>query len=575
VGYQIVYNGQTYKIGYTNQQYSVVTNGGYTVVPVIDLSSYLKIQNVFAGTGIGVNYSVTGVTISNLGTGTITGATNGLSVAGKKIKLGGALTGNTNVNLNSGNLNLTGGTFFLKNTGLQIQNSTGATIVNVDKSSGEFRLFSKSTMSTASRALTVLLPNGATGSTISNIGTQNWYMYNTSSTAIGSLGYTTPGGVGSGIVFFNPAATQRYDITNNVANNVLNIYNAITPTATKVSIGVGTAGNPTATLQVRGGSQSNEALRIESSGGTATLQVLGNGTSTHTGQLNVIGTGSNPTLKTVGAGTTTNYSRRSFQSDGTTEIYSLQDSGLFAHTTTIQGSSIGGSWTATANDQSNLNFGGTFTSQNVVSGNVKAYQFTPTINKNASNPSSQVLTALFLNPIFGNASNTTTQLLRIANSNIDRVVIDGAGNLSVNTNNLNNPILSLQSTAGFGSTNPTRIFRQGKTVTTGATTITMQTIAIAANTITQVKGYVTARRTGGSSGSNEDGAGFEFSAVYKNISGSSAVIGTPTITVVGRDQAGWSVSLTPSSNLVNVMVTGAVNNNISWGANVETFIMST
>lgn len=41
----------------------------------------------------------------------------------------------------------------------------------------------------------------------------------------------------------------------------------------------------------------------------------------------IIGNGSNITLKTVGAGTTTNYSIRSFQSDGTTEILSLLDNG--------------------------------------------------------------------------------------------------------------------------------------------------------------------------------------------------------------------------------------------------------
>lgn len=36
---------------------------------------------------------------------------------------------------------------------------------------------------------------------------------------------------------------------------------------------------------------------------------------------------SNPTLKTVGVGTTTNYNIRSFQSDGVTEIFSLLDNG--------------------------------------------------------------------------------------------------------------------------------------------------------------------------------------------------------------------------------------------------------
>lgn len=45
--------------------------------------------------------------------------------------------------------------------------------------------------------------------------------------------------------------------------------------------------------------------------------------------LHVAGSGSNPTLKIVAAGTSTNYSIRNFQSDGTTEIFSLKDNGDF------------------------------------------------------------------------------------------------------------------------------------------------------------------------------------------------------------------------------------------------------
>jgi hypothetical protein len=55
--------------------------------------------------------------------------------------------------------------------------------------------------------------------------------------------------------------------------------------------------------------------------------VNGIGTGSPNGTLHIVGNGSIPTLKTVGVGTSTNYSYRAFQSDGTTEIFSILDNG--------------------------------------------------------------------------------------------------------------------------------------------------------------------------------------------------------------------------------------------------------
>ncbi len=100
MAYQILFNGTVYKNTNYNQDYSIVTNNGYQVVPVIDLSKYLQIRNIIAGSNVTVDYSSTGVTINSTGGGggTITGATNGLSLIGKNVGLGGNLTGNTTIN---------------------------------------------------------------------------------------------------------------------------------------------------------------------------------------------------------------------------------------------------------------------------------------------------------------------------------------------------------------------------------------------------------------------------------------------------------------------------------------------
>jgi hypothetical protein len=61
---------------------------------------------------------------------------------------------------------------------------------------------------------------------------------------------------------------------------------------------------------------------------TGTLSSIGSATLDST--LKLVGSGSVPTFRTVGTGTTTNYSYRAFQSDGTTEILSLKDNGDFS-----------------------------------------------------------------------------------------------------------------------------------------------------------------------------------------------------------------------------------------------------
>lgn len=106
MGYQIKYNNEVYSITPATTSFNVKTsNNEVVVVPVVDLTPYLKIRNVQAGSGVTINYSTTGVTInSTSGGGTITGATNGLAVFGKNIGLGSGFntySATTLTNINS------------------------------------------------------------------------------------------------------------------------------------------------------------------------------------------------------------------------------------------------------------------------------------------------------------------------------------------------------------------------------------------------------------------------------------------------------------------------------------------
>lgn len=100
--------------------------------------------------------------------------------------------------------------------------------------------------------------------------------------------------------------------------------------------------------------------------------------------------------------------------------------------------------------------------------------------------------------------------------------------------------------------------------TTDATVTTIATIAVPATTTLTIEGTVSARRTGGSSGTAEDAAGYQVLATYKNVAGTATLVGAGSIIVVGEDQAGWDVTLSASAGNALIRVTGSSNNNVNW-----------
>jgi hypothetical protein len=130
------------------------------------------------------------------------------------------------------------------------------------------------------------------------------------------------------------------------------------------------------------------------------------------------------------------------------------------------------------------------------------------------------------------------------------------------------------STNGGAGTTPVEIMFQNKVTTTGAATSTVGVVPIPVNTTVLIQAYITARRTGGSAGTAEDGGGFIWYGTFKNVAGTATIITAPTYTAM-TDQVAWLIDYTIAAANVNVNVTGSVNNNVAWTATLRYWISST
>ncbi len=186
------------------------------------------------------------------------------------------------------------------------------------------------------------------------------------------------------------------------------------------------------------GSTASTDLIISSDNGTATTHYLNAGKNssgfTGSGSLNAAGYSYlTSTSDDLVIGTTTNNGIHWVVNNSITDAMSISGAGLFT-LTPINASVINGAWTATSNNQYHFGFTGTFTTENVNSDNMVAYQFTPTLIRNAGNPTSQTTTAVLINPTFSN-SPTTQYILRLQNASSDRFRFTGSGGLIVNNDN--------------------------------------------------------------------------------------------------------------------------------------------
>jgi len=86
---------------------------------------------------------------------------------------------------------------------------------------------------------------------------------------------------------------------------------------------------------------------------------------------------------------------------------------------------------------------------------------------------------------------------------------------------------------------------------------------------------VLARRTGGTAGSAGDSASYLIVGCFKDISGTTTQVGSTSKLVEIESQAAWDVDFNISTNTVQLQVTGAADNNITWTYEVTYFTQTT
>ena len=128
-----------------------------------------------------------------------------------------------------------------------------------------------------------------------------------------------------------------------------------------------------------------------------------------------------------------------------------------------------------------------------------------------------------------------------------------------------------QGPSGSGATTN----QTGTVRTTTAAQTTIVTCPIPASTIVMIEARVVARRTGGTAGVAEDGAGYLILFTWKNIAGVATAIGAPVPAATMESQGAWNVVAVANGANVDVKVTGAANNTIDWKASVQTYEFST
>lgn len=157
--------------------------------------------------------------------------------------------------------------------------------------------------------------------------------------------------------------------------------------------------------------------------------------------------------------------------------------------------------------------------------------------------------------------NSSTRLFVIMGNADVGVGITPAAKLHVFQPTLGSNVTRHQSTAT--NDDPTMDTLQGRVATTNATPATLHTFAIAASNTYLIGAKVIARRTGGASGTAEDGAAYYLMSAYTTKAGVVTLLGVLENIAV-EDVAGWACAFVISGTDVIVQVTGAATTNITW-----------
>ncbi len=126
-------------------------------------------------------------------------------------------------------------------------------------------------------------------------------------------------------------------------------------------------------------------------------------------------------------------------------------------------------------------------------------------------------------------------------------------------------------TITIASTIPS-IFVGFTTTTTDDTPTTLASLPTSTGDAGLLKLKLAAKRTGGTSGSAGDGAAYELSFRVKNVAGTLTISDLQS-DYTSEDQVGWSITPTVNSTAIDLVIVGAIDNNISWSAELNGFFL--
>jgi hypothetical protein len=110
---------------------------------------------------------------------------------------------------------------------------------------------------------------------------------------------------------------------------------------------------------------------------------------------------------------------------------------------------------------------------------------------------------------------------------------------------------------------------EGATTNATPTSLEGYFFTLGTSSVAYIEARITAIRTGGTSGSAQDSASYVRRATYKRVgSGSPTLVGSIDNTYTAEDQAGWDATFVVNGNDIEVQVTGATDNDISWFAEI-------
>lgn len=214
------------------------------------------------------------------------------------------------------------------------------------------------------------------------------------------------------------------------------------------------------------GATASTDLVIAGDNATASTHYLNLGRNssgfTGSGSLNGAGYGYlTNTSEDLVIGTTTAHSLRFLTNSSTTDNITISGAGLLTFTNNVPGNSVTGTWTASANNQTHLTFGGTGTTRSNASDVFDMYSINPTINVSTSNAQFTSMLNIKGTYVGGNSSDITRGLL--VNTNFDT----GDASLITALASTGNALIDIIAQSGSGTS--TLALRAGSSANTGVT----------------------------------------------------------------------------------------------------------